>query len=554
MLDLYARVRLLFAKDKDFRAELAGILGFLPIHIEYYKIAFSHSSNQYRSPKGGRKLNNERLEFLGDAILEAVVSDLVFHHFENKREGFLTNTRSKIVQRSMLNELATEMGVDRLIRTSMREQAHNSNIGGNAFEALIGAIYLDRGYAACKKFVKKQILRKFVNIDDVANKEVNFKSKVLEYCQKNRITPEFKLKNKDTHDPNSPTFRSILDIEGIMVGEGKGYSKKESEQNACRDALLRLRRSQALVNQVFEAKEKRTSTEAPIFVAVPKIDEIEEEIAKMSDAKSERRRQQRTRQKERREAASAVSTNEAPKAESKEQKSPAKPAKKQDVVAEKSPASAKDKEKKTREGQTEKRNEPSLKAVKETAEDSPTKSKNARNARRRKNTNKETPVANQQPAETQPEATKDTPAEEPKQQPAPLFLLRDLPTQAENSQPSDVPSEKPVPQSSRSTKSQQRKPKAEPDAQVEQDVEQKEEVRSAEQTPESVEEKSPRKASDDAPAENSEKKPRRNSRRRRSTPKKGKEAAEETPTTSESAPPPIPTVNDVPTLPFAPQE
>ncbi len=308
MLDVFTRVKLLFEKDrdKDFRAELTGILGFLPHKIELYKIAFSHSSNQYRSPKGGKRLNNERLEFLGDAILEAVVSDLVFHHFENKREGFLTNTRSKMVQRSTLNELATEMGIDRLIKTGSRGQAHNSNIGGNAFEALIGAIYLDRGYRACKKFVEKQILRKFVNIDDVAQREVNFKSKILEYCQKNRISCEFKLKNVDKAEANSPVFRTILDIEGVMVGEGKGYSKKESEQKACRDALLRMRRSQALVAQVFEAKESRTSTEAPVFVAVPRIEEIEEEIAKMGEEKTERRRQQRQRQKERKETAAAT--------------------------------------------------------------------------------------------------------------------------------------------------------------------------------------------------------------------------------------------------------
>lgn len=301
MLDIFARLRFLFDKDKDFRSDLAGILGFLPHKIELYKIAFSHSSSHYRSPKGGKRLNNERLEFLGDAILEAVVSDLVFHHFENKREGFLTNTRSKIVQRSMLNELATEMGVDRMLRTGTRGQSHNSNIGGNAFEALIGAIYLDRGYRACKKFVEKQIMRKFVNMDDVAQKEVNFKSKILEYCQKNRISCEFKLKNTDKGEGGSPIFRSILDIEGVMVGEGKGYSKKESEQNACREALLRMRRSQSLVNQIFESKETRTHTEAPIFVAVPKVDEIEDEIVKKGEQKTERRRQQRQRQKERRE-------------------------------------------------------------------------------------------------------------------------------------------------------------------------------------------------------------------------------------------------------------
>ena len=425
MIDVIARVRLLFAQDKDFRAELARILGFLPHNTEYYKVAFAHSSSQYRSPKGGRKLNNERLEFLGDAILEAVVSDILFHHFENKREGFLTNTRSKLVQRTTLNELAAEMGVDRLVRTSGRTQNRGNNIGGNAFEALIGAIYLDRGYAACKKFVEKQIMRKFVNVDDVAQKEVNFKSKILEYCQKNRINCEFKLKSTDKGDGGAPLFRSILDIEGVMVGEGRGASKKESEQNACRDALLRLRRSSALVTQVFNAKEARTSTEAPIFVAVPRIDEIEEEIARMSEARADRRREQRTRQKERRNDAAEKQEKPVEKKQEKPaEKKQEKPAeKKQEKPAEKKQEKpAEKKQEKPAENKQEKPAEKKQEKPAEKKQEKPADEKKPGRRGRRKASQEaqteaqaETPVAGETPALQLAE----TPALQPSEKPAP---------------------------------------------------------------------------------------------------------------------------------------
>ena len=287
MGDILGKVKLLFQKDKHLHNDLYKILGFFPRNIELYQIALSHSSNTYNR-KDGRKFNNERLEFLGDAIFGAVVSDILYHHFENKREGFLTNTRSKIVQRNTLNELSAEMGVDKLIRSKTKKTSHNSYIAGNAFEALIGAIYLDRGYPACKAFVERQILKKFVNVDVVANTEVNFKSKLLEYCQKNRFRCEFTLKNVDNTDVNTPVFRTIVQIEEVMSGEGKGFSKKESEQEASKDALMRLSRNDKLKNQIFGSKEKRTAMEAPEYVAVPKISEIENYRPNETDENSER--------------------------------------------------------------------------------------------------------------------------------------------------------------------------------------------------------------------------------------------------------------------------
>ena len=185
------RIKLPFRKEKELYSTLYDIIGFYPENIQYYKLALMHKSIMRREK--GKPLNNERLEFLGDAILDAVVGDIVYTHFEKKREGFLTNTRSKIVQRETLNRLAMELGITQLILSSGSSTSHNSYLGGNAFEALVGAIYLDKGYDACMKFMKKRILSKYINLDKVAFQEVNFKSKLIEWSQKNRVKVEFKL-------------------------------------------------------------------------------------------------------------------------------------------------------------------------------------------------------------------------------------------------------------------------------------------------------------------------------------------------------------------------
>ena len=159
--NLIDRLKLPFRKEKELFSSLYAIMGFYPRHIEYYKLALMHKSVARRNAKG-KPLNNERLEFLGDAILDAVVGDIVYRHFEGKREGFLTNTRSKLVQRDTLNRLAQEMGIDRLVLTSTRSCSHNSYMGGNAFEALVGAIYLDRGYDSCMRFMQRRILSQLI--------------------------------------------------------------------------------------------------------------------------------------------------------------------------------------------------------------------------------------------------------------------------------------------------------------------------------------------------------------------------------------------------------
>lgn len=304
ILNLFDRMKLPFRKNKEFLSALYDILGFYPHNIEIYRIAFSHKSLSYRrdadSKKGGKDrkannrdrkqrsentskpLNNERLEYLGDAVLETIVSDILFHHFPHKREGFLTSTRSKIVQREALNRLAADMGLEKLILAAQGTRMSHTNIGGNAFEALMGAIYLDRGFKTCQWFINNRVIGRYVDLDNVAQKEVNFKSKLLEWSQKNRININF----KDTACDGEKGFRTVISIEGITIARGSGRSKKESQQEASKEALTRMRREPATYDSIFRAKEKRTAMEAEESFALPKIDTIEDVLSKGKASKA----------------------------------------------------------------------------------------------------------------------------------------------------------------------------------------------------------------------------------------------------------------------------
>jgi len=262
------RMRLPFSKDKELRAALYEIFGFYPHRIQFYKLALMHKSVT-RCNEKGKPLNNERLEFLGDAILDAIVGDIVYRHFEGKREGFLTSTRSKIVQRDTLNRLATEMGITQLIKFGKHTPSHNSYMGGNAFEALVGAMYLDRGYEACMRFMEKRILSQLINIDKVAYKEINFKSKLIEWCQKNKVKLDFKLLEQSREGKNSPIFKYQVLIEGLEGGVGEGYSKKESQQLASKITLQQLKRKPQFIDAVFTAKGNRTKMEEEPVLTVP---------------------------------------------------------------------------------------------------------------------------------------------------------------------------------------------------------------------------------------------------------------------------------------------
>lgn len=266
------RIKLPFRKDKELYLSLYRIFGFYPHDISYYKLALMHKSMMHRNAKG-QKVNNERLEFLGDALLDAIVGDIVYRHFPGKREGFLTNTRSKLVQRGTLNKLADEMGITDLLLSSGHGSSHNSYVGGNAFEALVGALYLDRGYNLCMKFMQKRILAKMINIDKVAYKEVNFKSKLIEWSQKNRVNLQFEELEVTKDSNGSPVFTSQVRLEGLEGCTGKGYSKKESQQTAAKQTLDRLRKKPQFIEKVFAAKADRTKMEEEPVDMVPETEE-----------------------------------------------------------------------------------------------------------------------------------------------------------------------------------------------------------------------------------------------------------------------------------------
>lgn len=256
------KIRLLFCKDKESYLCFYRILGFYPRNIQIYQQALLHKSSAVRTEKG-RLVNNERLEFLGDAILDAIIGDIVYRHFEGKREGFLTNTRSKIVQRETLNKLAVHIGLDKLIKYSSRSSSHNSYMYGNAFEAFIGAIYLDQGYDRCKKFLVERIIKPYIDLDKLSRKEVNFKSKLIEWSQKNKMEVSFELIEQFLDKEGNPVFQTEVRIEGLPAGTGTGYSKKESQQNAAQMALKKIKSAPEFMATVQQEKTKAQPPETP---------------------------------------------------------------------------------------------------------------------------------------------------------------------------------------------------------------------------------------------------------------------------------------------------
>lgn len=270
------KIRLLFHKDRKSYLCFYKILGFYPRNIQIYQQALLHKSTSLRSEKG-RPLNNERLEFLGDAILDAIVGDIVYRHFEGKREGFLTNTRSKIVQRETLNKLAVEIGLDKLVKSSTRSSSHNSYMYGNAFEAFIGAIYLDQGYERCKEFMENKILKNYIDLDKMSRKEVNFKSKLIEWSQKNKVAVSFELIEQFLDKDYNPMFHTEVRILGLSAGKGTGYSKKESQQNAAQIALKKIKNDRQFMESIQALKaQAMAEASAPADEPLPAATEDEQ--------------------------------------------------------------------------------------------------------------------------------------------------------------------------------------------------------------------------------------------------------------------------------------
>ncbi len=213
----------------------------MPKDPNIYRQAFTH-------------IRNERLEFLGDAVLGAVVGEILYKRFPHKREGFLTQTRSKIVRREMLGNLAKQMRITEHIQTTRSFHSHNSYLGGNAFEALVGALYLDRGYKAVVRFVEHKVLT-YIDLDKIARLETNFKSKILEWGQRYKIPVECCLKRQGQDDKCNPTFTYIVILNETILGcTGTGFSKKEAQQIAARLTLEKIRRDKNLRQQPDKLK------------------------------------------------------------------------------------------------------------------------------------------------------------------------------------------------------------------------------------------------------------------------------------------------------------
>jgi len=237
--DLRYRIKLFSSPRKEFYAFLKATTGFSHLKLKLYDLAFIHRSASYANMLG-QPVNNERLEYLGDAVLGTIVADYLYNRFPGRDEGFLTQMRSRIVNRSFLTQLTFKLGLNRFVNSNTNSVNDSSHIYGDVFEAFIGAIYLDTGYQGAKHFLIKKVLSLHVDIEELERSDNNYKSQLIEWGQKNKRDVEF-----DTHESNESghhylPFISVIRIDGQVVGTGEGYSKKEAQQNSACKALANL--------------------------------------------------------------------------------------------------------------------------------------------------------------------------------------------------------------------------------------------------------------------------------------------------------------------------
>lgn len=233
-------MKLLFRKDREFCLLLYDLLGFVPKRVNLYRMALTHSS--LISGHNRKLYSNERLEFLGDAVLSAVTADYLYRRYRKEREGFLSKSRSRVVCRESLNNLALEIGLDKLVHVGDISHSHNSYIYGNAFEAVVGAIYLDKGYEHCCKFLLEKVFINSLDIDSIVKSDKNYKSRLIEWSQKEHRDVSFSLLSEEQRNDGYFFISEVL-VDGEILGRGEGFSKRESQQYAAKMALRHIERS-----------------------------------------------------------------------------------------------------------------------------------------------------------------------------------------------------------------------------------------------------------------------------------------------------------------------
>ncbi|MFI3265868.1 MAG: ribonuclease III [Rikenellaceae bacterium] len=228
------------SKDKQYYNMVYDLFGFRANNIELYKLALIHRSASM-CLQDGTMLNNERLEFLGDAVLETIVSDYLFVEFPDHKEGFLSKLRARIVSRTSLNEIATKIGLDKHIVVQFTGGMYiQKHLFGNTLEAMIGAMYLDKGYNFTNRLIINELFKKYLDLQSLLDNEDDHKSRLIEFCQKEKLTINFVTIPSDKATNHIPHFHTNIEIAGEVQGEGEGGSKKEAEQRAASVAMAKL--------------------------------------------------------------------------------------------------------------------------------------------------------------------------------------------------------------------------------------------------------------------------------------------------------------------------
>ena len=233
---IVAFLKYVFRLDKRFSKSIKKITGYYPNHLDHYKTALIHRSKSLRA-KGGFLINNERLEFLGDSVLDLLIGEYLYKKFPDKQEGYLTQCRSRIVNGDNLSELTKHIGLDKLVKSSVKTSIKGVHLYGDAFEAFLGALFLDRGFKVAGKFIYKTVLPNYIDLVEVEHHNHNYKSQMIEWGQKNRYTVSFKTA---LDAPGSKYFLSLVFIDGKEMGSGVGISKKEAEQLASKMCLQKI--------------------------------------------------------------------------------------------------------------------------------------------------------------------------------------------------------------------------------------------------------------------------------------------------------------------------